>query len=52
MKAYEPEAIRNIAIVGHGGSGKTSLAEALLFVGKARFAGYLLYQGFGLLLVA
>ena len=26
--------IRNIAIIGHGGEGKTSLAEALLFNGK------------------
>jgi len=26
--------IRNIAIVGHGGAGKTSLAEAMLFNGK------------------
>ncbi|MEA2487627.1 MAG: elongation factor, partial [Actinomycetota bacterium] len=31
MKSYPTENIRNIVLVGHGGSGKTSLAEALLF---------------------
>ncbi|MCX4256053.1 MAG: elongation factor G [Oscillospiraceae bacterium] len=31
MKHYGTDAIRNIAIAGHAGSGKTSLAEALLF---------------------
>jgi len=31
MKVYQSSNIRNIALVGHGGTGKTSLAEAMLF---------------------
>ena len=31
MPATEPGKIRNIAVVGHRGVGKTSLAEAMLF---------------------
>lgn len=32
MKQYKLQDIRNIGIVGHGGSGKTSLAESMLFL--------------------
>ncbi len=31
MKIYDPASIRNVAIVGHGGSGKTCLTSAILF---------------------
>ena len=35
MKEYLTQSIRNIAIMGHQGSGKTTLAESVLFVSKA-----------------
>ncbi|MDX9691215.1 MAG: elongation factor G [Acholeplasmataceae bacterium] len=35
MKDYTTKEIRNIAVLGHQGSGKTSITEALLYVGKA-----------------
>jgi elongation factor G len=31
VRVYEPSAIRNVAMVGHGGCGKTSLVSAMLF---------------------
>ncbi|MEA2591223.1 MAG: elongation factor, partial [Actinomycetota bacterium] len=35
MKTYPPEAIRNVGLFGHQGTGKTSLAEALVFLSGA-----------------
>ncbi|MCH7835710.1 MAG: GTP-binding protein, partial [Chloroflexi bacterium] len=35
MKEYPPEKIRNVALIGHGSTGKTSLAEAMLFASGA-----------------
>ncbi len=35
MKSYPAENIRNIALAGHGGRGKTTLAEAMLYLAKA-----------------
>ena len=35
MKQFSENQIKNIALLGHGGSGKTTLADAVLFYGKA-----------------
>ncbi len=34
MKAYGPDKIHNVGIFGHGGSGKTTLVEALVYTTK------------------
>ena len=35
MKAYNAKDIRNVALAGHSGRGKTTLAEAMLYLAKA-----------------
>ncbi|RJX23539.1 MAG: elongation factor G [Dethiobacter sp.] len=35
MKGYSTEQIRNVALISHGGAGKTSLAEAMLYTSGA-----------------
>ncbi len=35
MKAYTSNNIRNIAVLGHGGKGKTTLCEAMLYISGA-----------------
>ncbi|HBD74209.1 MAG TPA: hypothetical protein DC003_01435, partial [Acholeplasmataceae bacterium] len=35
MKEYQTSNIRNVAILGHQGSGKTTMAEAILYVSGA-----------------
>ncbi|MDF2548733.1 MAG: translation elongation factor, partial [Anaerosolibacter sp.] len=34
MKGYPSDKIRNVALIGHGGCGKTILTEAMLYTTK------------------
>ena len=36
MKVYSTDKIRNVAILGHGSAGKTTLVEAMAFHGSDR----------------
>ena len=33
MKVYTTDKIRNVVLLGHGGAGKTSLVEAMAYLG-------------------
>ena len=37
MNQYQAKNIINLAVAGHGGAGKTSLAEAMLYLATARY---------------
>ena len=48
MKVYDAASIRNVAVVGHGGSGKTQLVSALLLdagmVSRSREGNFARYE--------
>ena len=37
MNVYTTDKIRNVVLLGHGGCGKTSLAEAMAYLADAAF---------------
>jgi len=48
MPNFETQDIRNVALIGHAGCGKTTLAEAMLYEAKAiNRRGWPQRHGFG-----
>ena len=45
MKVYRTDEIRNVVLLGHGGSGKTSLVEAMAFVSGVTKQRYIRLNG-------